>query len=90
LRPGALLERSTPSPRLNETFDERPQCGACWDSGGVECAHDRAALVAVRVPRLLATTGSIAGSAAAASALCVRGSTRRSIGRSPSDDRDDL
>jgi eukaryotic-like serine/threonine-protein kinase len=50
-----LLERSAPSPRLNDTFDECPQCGACWDSGTVECEHDRAALVAVHVPRLLAT-----------------------------------
>ena len=40
---------------MNETFDECPQCGACWDSGTLECAHDRAALVAVHVPRLLAT-----------------------------------
>ena len=52
-----LLERSAPSPRANETFDECPQCGACWDSGAgaLECAHDRTTLVAVHVPRLLAT-----------------------------------
>ena len=51
-----LLDRSAPPPaRGNDTFAECPLCGACWDAGAYECAHDRAALIPVSAPRLLAT-----------------------------------
>ena len=77
-----LLERSAPPPlRVNETFDECPNAAPATDS---RHRRMRARRARARAVRLLAGArdalpGWIGGSAAAASARCIRGSTRRSI-----------
>jgi eukaryotic-like serine/threonine-protein kinase len=50
-----LLERSAAAPpRVNDAFEECPQCGACYDIGVARCAQEGASLVRVLLPRLLA------------------------------------
>jgi tRNA A-37 threonylcarbamoyl transferase component Bud32 len=50
-----LLERSAAAPpRVNDAFEECPQCGACYDTGVARCAQEGASLVRVFLPRLLA------------------------------------
>ena len=49
-----LLERPTAGPlRVNNAFEECPQCGECYDTGSVSCAQEGASLVPVSLPRLL-------------------------------------
>jgi tRNA A-37 threonylcarbamoyl transferase component Bud32 len=50
-----LLERSaTAPPRVNDAFEECPQCGACYDTGSARCAQEGASLAPVSLPRSLA------------------------------------
>jgi len=50
-----LLERSaTAPPRVNDAFEECPQCGACYDTGSARCAREGASLAPVFLPRSLA------------------------------------
>jgi hypothetical protein len=50
-----LLERSATAPaRVNEAFEECPQCGACYDTGSARCAQEGASLAPVSLPRSLA------------------------------------
>ena len=50
-----LLEMPAAAPaRVSEAFEECPQCGACYDTGAGKCSQDQAALLSMRLPRLLA------------------------------------
>ena len=50
-----LLERPEAlTARASEAFEQCPRCGACYDTETRHCAHDGAALAAVRMPRRLA------------------------------------
>jgi hypothetical protein len=49
-----LLERSPMAAEPAAGFHECPQCGACYDSGVSQCAHEGMNLTPVMLPRLLA------------------------------------
>ncbi len=53
-----LLEKpavaAPPAGRVSEAFEECPQCGACYDTGAGRCVQEGAALVSMRLPRILA------------------------------------
>ncbi|HEY6266961.1 MAG TPA: protein kinase [Candidatus Acidoferrum sp.] len=49
-----LLEKpSGAAVARTDIFEERPQCGACYDSGATRCVQEGARLVPVVLPRLL-------------------------------------
>ncbi|MGE5327278.1 MAG: protein kinase domain-containing protein [Deltaproteobacteria bacterium] len=47
-KPAAAPESS------GDTFEECPECGACYDTGSSQCTRDNAGLTVMRLPRLLA------------------------------------
>jgi len=50
-----LLEKPLVAGRARtDVFDECPQCGACYEHGAVQCSRDKARLVPMILPRLLA------------------------------------
>jgi eukaryotic-like serine/threonine-protein kinase len=52
----ALLLEKPPAAETkeSESFEECPQCGACYDTGSSQCSKDNAGLQVTRLPRLLA------------------------------------
>jgi len=51
-----LLERSASGPpRVNDAFEECPQCGTCYDTGSARCTQEGATLAPVLLPRSLAS-----------------------------------
>ena len=52
---GLLLDHPTPRPgHLTSAFAECPRCGTCYDTGCTACEKERAPLVQVNMPRVLA------------------------------------
>ncbi len=50
-----LLEKPAVAPaQVLTTFEECPQCGACYDPGAGRCAEEGASLIPVHLPRMLA------------------------------------
>lgn len=49
-----LAQKPAVSVRASLAFEECPKCGACYDSSAERCEREGAALVPVRLPRLLA------------------------------------
>ncbi len=53
-----LLEKpavvAPPAGRVSGAFEECPQCGTCYDTGAGRCTQEGAALVSMRLPRILA------------------------------------
>lgn len=50
---GMLLDRPATAEPIDETFEECPACGRCYDTAG-HCEHDSSALTTTRLSRLLA------------------------------------
>jgi serine/threonine-protein kinase len=50
-----LIERPAPTPeRASRTFEECPECGACYEPDSAVCSQDGATLARIRAPRTLA------------------------------------